>query len=133
MGSFRHRLQAIAIATAGAQVLVLALALATVCGSVEHTHGGQPAPDCPMHHQQGAPTPTAHHHHHHGNSEPSSDGPRITCGCPGDILAAILGQTGVITASIDVSPSTDGITVQSANPQSVIDVVPGPLAPPPRA
>ena len=57
----------------------------------------------------------------------------MTCGCPGDILAAILAQTGVITASIDLSPSTDAITVPAATPQSIVDLTPGPLAPPPRA
>jgi hypothetical protein len=83
-----------------------------------------------MHHQQATPESTAHHHHHPDSD--SSDGSRMTCGCPGDILAILSGQIGIAAATVYFSPTVEVVTLAPATLQSITDLTLVPLAPPPR-
>ena len=135
--SFCRRLtRPIAVVVLTMQAVVTTGAAVSLCVNAPHTHGGRPAPDCPMHHQaQTATLPGGadHHHHHSGQHESTPvDGVTLACGCSADLpsflVASIAVVPGAVAVALPLAVDTEGTR---------IDVTPierpsAPLSPPPR-
>jgi hypothetical protein len=129
----RRRVCAIALATLSIQRAVLALGAARLCVKGEHTHGGVPAPECPMHHHTDSqPIQHALHVHGSGASAASDDSPRVTCRCSSDPLSIYLGSTGIMPVPVPVSPAIQIMMLAPQNDPSLPELWVTPLSPPPR-
>ena len=125
----------VAAVTLSVQLAVAVLGTVGMCLERPHTHGGVPAPDCPMHHQQPDDTAVepANHHHHHESTTPSSDSEtRIGCRCASDVLSLMLATVAVVS---DPAP----LVVPAMRPlrlsvlvERMTDAHASPLSPPPR-
>lgn len=133
---FRRHLFATAWVTLSVQTFVIALGTAQVCQDREHTHGGIPAPDCPMHHQVQTASEVVQHHSHHGHATapevPGSGGQRMTCRCSDDGPSLFLGQSAIRPAPASWSPVLIAVTLDAPGDPSVTDLWISPPSPPPR-
>lgn len=113
------------------------LGAAQVCREQAHTHGGVPAPDCPMHHQQ-APSPAepASHHAHHGEAPApapvDSGSARLSCHCSGDVLTYFLGQIAVVPPPSSYLPFVQVVALDVPGEPLAVDLWSAPPSPPPR-
>jgi hypothetical protein len=125
----------VAAVTLSVQLAVAVLGTVGMCLERPHTHGGVPAPDCPMHHRQpdDAAVEPADHHHHHGSTAPSSDSDtRIGCRCASDVLSLMLATVAVVSDPAPlVVPATRPLR-PSVVDERMIDAHVSPLSPPPR-
>ena len=131
--------RAIAALAMSVQLAVAILGTVGLCLERPHTHGGIPAPDCPMHHTVPPPgaaaEPTEHHHHHHQTPEttPSSGTASIGCSCAGDALLMLLASTALLVEpSWLATPAAAGADLPPLT-ERIVDLHAAPLSPPPRA
>jgi hypothetical protein len=130
MRTIRRRTAALALATLIVQAIVLIAATARVCHGGGHTHGGDAAADCPLHHQQpSGPSPHAGHHDH---GVPEDAGPRVRCDCSTDVQSFLAGDSAVVAPSRPIGPPQIRAAAMLNGPTAAIERWQPPLAPPPR-
>jgi hypothetical protein len=113
------------------QVAIMAVGTVTLCLDTFHTHGGAPAPDCPMHHQR--PTRDDHHQHHAGAAHVTPpDASRIACRCSSDTLSFLISDIGVVAERISVRVPRSTMSVVIAFEAPALEMRVPPLSPPPR-
>ena len=127
----RRHLFAVALATLNVQALVLALGLASVCGVPEHTHQGQAAGDCAMHHQA-PPADQGHHGHAAGASHQAArSDAQIKCKCSSSVVEMYGGSIAVLEPETPAIEKTAGAVLASAGHERAGQArVPPPLPPP---
>lgn len=132
----RRRLTgATAVITLALQVCTAAVGAVRLCAETGHTHGGVPAPECPMHHRQpAAPAPDpAHQHHadaaHHAGSDSSS---RVGCRCPSETKALPIGDIGMLSDRFFVRVPMPCLSAVAPVARTTVDLRTPPLSPPPR-
>jgi hypothetical protein len=131
--SWRSRLVTVAVLTL--QVSVSVLGTVGVCMDRPHTHGGVPAPDCPMHHPQPdgtAPGTSSHGHHHQHDQGTPPDAARLVCSCSSDPLTLITTEIAVIPIGSPVVAPDLVVLSSPERAQSAPDIRLAPLSPPPR-
>jgi len=130
--------RAIAALALSVQLAVAILGTVGLCLERPHTHGGVPAPDCPMHHTVtpgAAAEPTEHHHHHHQAPEttplPGTAG--IGCSCAGDALLMLLASTALLVEPSRLATAAVAGAALPPLTERIVDLHAAPLSPPPRA
>jgi hypothetical protein len=128
------RCYAVAVALLAVQVSVSALGTIGMCVDRPHTHGGVPAPDCLMHHQQpvGSPPDAAHHGHHHHDNSSSPDTARLTCTCSADPLTLLTTDIAVIPGGIGIELPLFVTTSLRERTTPAPHMRRAPLSPPPK-
>jgi hypothetical protein len=132
MGICRRLTAVMAVITLGLQVIVAAVGTVSLCMDRPHTHGGVPAPDCPMHHQQPAAATTEDHHQHGAQRDATSDASRVGCRCSSDPLSFLISDIGVVPDRISVRLPVPGVLSLMPFKTTTLDVRIAPLSPPPR-
>ena len=118
-----------------AHLVAAALGAAQLCCEHEHTHGGVPAPDCPMHHGTNGDGQPGHHSHHGDAVRTEGEGsatPRLSCHCPGDLLMLLISEVGVLRRPVSHAPFIQAVSLGPLNPLIALDHSFSPPSPPPR-
>jgi hypothetical protein len=125
----------ITVAALVLQVSVSMLGTIGMCVDRPHTHGGIPAPDCPMHHAQPdstEPDASTHSHHHEHDESSAPETARLACSCASDLLTLLTTEIAVIPAGISLGLPDVAAPARHERVRSAPDVRLVPLSPPPK-
>jgi len=119
------------------QLSIVGLGALRGCLGAEHTHAGQAAPDCPMHHHQqsNAPSSASHSHDHHRHAAPANTeaSKRMTCGCSSDTTSMYIGPTAILCSVAAVLPSMHVVVLEAQAGSPATDLWLPSDSPPPRS
>jgi hypothetical protein len=136
MAALRRHLFAVTWTILSVHILCAAVGATAACLDGQHTHSGEAAPDCPMHHGTPTNAPIESHHSHHGDAS-AFDGAgaateRLSCRCAGDVPMIFLGQPALFQWPASSTPVIEAVVLDVVSETLITDPLFSPPSPPPR-